>query len=140
MTGFVDFDDVPVKLLAQGIAAGSTVTLGTVPIASASWSLAAGRVVEVSVEFLGIDSEGTALAQRLRTVLAFGQTSITDYLENAAMPNMVAVPGYGAYGPAVGSIAINGSGDLDVKWFAPGMTGVNTESVSACVKLRWLGS
>lgn len=135
MTIAFDFDGPEYYGVQNGIAAQGFpwqfVTLVTVPLATAPFPLQSGRMVEVHVEYAGLDSNGVPL----------GATA------NAAIAGGVVTPTAGGGSANVGGspvgqpqLVLNGSGDLLVQYCNQQSTGNPSHDIAVRVTTRWVGA
>jgi len=125
-----EFYGVQNGIAAQGFP-WQYVTLVTVPLATAAFSLSSGRAIQVHAEFVGIDSNGAPLSVGAACVVA--GTSITE-----------TGPGWNAYvgGFPVGvsQFSLNGSNDLLVQYLNQQNSGSPSHDISVRVTTRWVGA
>lgn len=138
----IDFDFLApeVTLSANAVAAGTTVTLGTIPLASAPFPLQAGRVVRVEADFIAVDSNGNQFSAIVKHTFANnGAPNFSQSYEQQTFPATYDGGGSQVGIGSTGDIRLDGSGDLEVRW-ANGYSSVVTQDVAVRVRMRWVGA
>lgn len=135
----IDFDFLApdVQASASAIPPVTVAPLCTVLLATAPFPLQAGRVVEMEIDFVAMESTGDIAFSYLKTIVGPATTSGTLALSQLSSEPTLSGPG----GTSAPSLIINGSGDLEIGWGNVNLSGSGiTQDVSVRVRCRWVGA